>query len=652
MRLSSVLHSAVRKSLYRRSRMGTNNNNNNNNSDILRLAHLTTVRQYTATSILWNDNDNDDDDDNTAQDEQGQKKELLEKKKMLQAAANTYNRNRAVYKQQVRQVRKQYASEVAKQRAAEEAAERELQARRARKALERTRIQNVRAARNAIKAAEVERQDKLRKAEEYRIAKEKRDARHRRFQRARQMIVDELEAECHLWLTTHDEVDRAFTPEVEQELWGVPNSVFGAPEPTDDAHYWALEAHPWRMDKTYPTRQELYWEEFQEMVHEKSNIDRDYWREERVAERRRLEDKAKLRAMVRDEGRKSLLKRQRELLEDEFLTKGAKHKGAIPMPMPVPDLQILSNQKAMEKEGTKILLEDPTKFFVFEGDEEGNEMTSEEEYDDGKEQDDTAHHTGRTRGVPVALKDLVRDGSAQHLPYPLTIGFELPKDRRTEREKKRDEKEQAMIAAAAAAEEDAEEEEEFAEAMDIRALQRYDPNDNIDFDTIRYQTDEEWEEGLDPIKDAKLLATPREYRFTEDEILWMSEKVQGRIKKLEDELEYATATLERDLSVGIGIQPDGEPDPTQQETEREPVIEVDGKLINVEDLGVDVAKAKEVFSTLNNQQVLKLHMLEADIDAASSSDAKREILSTIDGLTSEQIDAIVTIEETIAKNLE
>lgn len=78
----------------------------------------------------------------------------------------------------------------------------------------------------------------IQKAQERKIEWEKelemtqrlRDKKKELYARARQRMVDELEAEAELWLTNEEEVEKALgNPIAGQRLWVRPGSIIGAP---------------------------------------------------------------------------------------------------------------------------------------------------------------------------------------------------------------------------------------------------------------------------------------------------------------------------------------------------------------------------------------------------------------------------------------
>ena len=157
-----------------------------------------------------------------------------------------------------------------------------------------------------------------------------RDARNERFAIARQLVIDELEKEAPLWLTTPEEVEAAFTSSAEQLLWARPGGVLGAPNPSLDASFWQYETHTWHMDRTYKSQREVLLEQIEELAYEEANVDASFWTPERLAEQEQLEEKARLRAMVHSAGRRELLRKQREILEDRF----ANEEGEVPRQQP------------------------------------------------------------------------------------------------------------------------------------------------------------------------------------------------------------------------------------------------------------------------------------------------------------------------------
>jgi hypothetical protein len=471
------------------------------------------LRVYSTTQVLGDDAD--------AATSKKADTETLLKNKM---AARDFNSRRADYKRQVSLLRREYADEVAQQRAADKAEQEALARELTRRRLERQRLKNIRSAENAMRQKALREQRGREFDEHLQLMQIQRDAKNERFAMARQLVIDELEEEAPLWMTTHAEVDAAFTPEEEQLLWTRPGGVFGAPNPSMDTEFWQYETHTWHMDRTYKSQREILLEELEEMAYDEANIDSSFWTPERVEERRRLEEKARLRAMVHSAGRTELLKKQNQMLEEEF----AIEEGDVPKQAPAPSHKMLSNDVALEREGSRLLMEDPTKFFVFDkslGDEavHGSERRGPEA---------SEAYEGPTLGAPVALRDPLREGSHQNKVFPYAVG-KIPKpDMRTEREKKQQEREERMWAAAQL--------EKASENIDIELAAEQQTAEDLEpplnYDEHEWDSDEEeWNKGLDPQEDAKILNTPRERRYKEDDIAWVVETLEGKIKHLEQQ---------------------------------------------------------------------------------------------------------------------
>lgn len=539
------------------------------------------------------------------------------------------------YAKQVSVLRKQYADEVARQLATEQAAAEAEKRETTRRHLEHARRKNMKSAKNALRQQQLKEKRDAEFAEEIRIKRQERDAKHARFAKARQMIVNELEQVAHLWLTTPQEVEDAFTWEAEQLLWARPNSVIGEENPSLDTAYWSYETHTWHMDKTYPIPRELLLKELLEEAYEEANVDAGFWTPERVAEREALERKARLRAMVRDTGRRILLKKQRELLQDRFSNTD---KTQIPNPMPVPSLRVLANTEAQEEEGAKILLKDPTMFFEFDSSEPSD--SNDEDDSDG----DITTYRGPTLGAPVALKDPTAYGPHENRPYPQPVGKLLKPDTRSERQKKRDERQQRMWEAA---QEKLSDEEQLVSQVEAAAEKKFggatiDYNNPPDYDS----DDEEWLKGLDSEIDSNIINTPRDKRYKEEDILWVKaelEKKSGEEKKLlrsglanvmhEPRSKKESEVIKRDLT--------SEPEEFQREEDED---------AELRSLGVDVDQVNSVLESLSQEQVLSLLSMD-DMDTDSlSQDEITEALMSVPGLTEEQVQKIVHLEKSLAGN--
>mmetsp|Transcript_21128 Transcript_21128/g.29848 ORF Transcript_21128/g.29848 Transcript_21128/m.29848 type:complete len:663 (+) Transcript_21128:135-2123(+) len=580
----------------------------------------------------------------------------------LKNAASDYNVRRAKYKKQVSELRKEYAAEVKAQIAADEAQKAAERKEVIRQKLERQRLKNIRSAQNAILEKEKRERRHQEWQEELLVEQVKREKKAALMTKARQLLVDELEEEAPLWLTTPEEVEAAFSPETEQRLWTYPNSVIGAPDPSGDADFWRYESHTWHMDKTYPTRSDILTEKLQEMTYEETNIDRDYWTDERLEEYREMQEKAKLRAMVRDEGRRVLLQKQKELLQDTFTTK----KGSIPKASPVPNVGVLANVDAMEKEGAKILLNDPTKFFEFE--QAASSAGAMEDGDDSST--DSLKYGGPTLGAPIGLKDPIRSPQNNYQPFPTVVG-KLPKpDLRTEKEKRRAERQEAMWAAAQGGA-DGEQKQVGVEFMADDEFESG-AGEPLDYEklSIEYDSDEEeWTKGLDPETEQEIIKTPKSERYTDADIDLVIKKIEKKIEHLEEQLLFDLESVQQELlaereaeegemkrqseevniedSLGqVGEKTEGIDDSGESFVQYR--LE-NGEELDLQSIGVDVGRADEILRGLSEEQMLALMSLNLDSQSLSTEDM-RNALETVPGLSKDQITNIVDMEQALAQN--
>lgn len=560
----------------------------------------------------------------------------LSKDERRQIAQN-YNNHRAAYKRAVGKLRKQYADEVAEQRRADAKAAAEEQARLTRQRLERQRLKNIRSVKNAVIMEEVRLKRKKEFEEELRIAQVNREARAERFDKARRMVVQELNEESVHWLSTPEEVDAAFDGTAnEQKLWSRMGGYIGAPMPTEDAEFWRFESHTWTPSRRYKTHREKFLEELLETSYNNSNLKESYWTDELAMFQGELEEKAKLRALVRLEGRRSLLMKQQDYLRDINIRNQVTQPNGLPAPpkkQPVPSLKILADYEAMEQEGIKLLEEDPTKFFVFE---DSDTADGEGEGEDGDEnaggettKKKAVGKTG-TMGKPLRLRDPVRDNTPTGTPYPEILGRVLKKKHRTQKEIKRQEREEKMWAAAAAEATDVDnnEEEVVPETNDPTDYQKI-LNYGDDYDLA-------WEEGLDPVKDADLLNTPRRLRFDEDDAEWFQEKLSKKITSLEE------LAMREELSELQRLGIDGK-------------VEASAK-VDEDELDLDYHDLSEsydtsVFDTLNEDQIVAMMALSEEDSKPKTAEEIKISLSKVPGLTDEQIESIVELEMSLLQEV-
>lgn len=589
---------------------------------------LVGARYYSSTTVVLEESGGDE----AAALKKVQKEAVRIRNKEI---ANEYNRRRAAYDKQVTSLRKEYASEVALQRAQNQAETDAKRQQDERSKLERQRLKNVKSAQSAVRQKQLREQRHLEFQEELKIAQIDRDAKNARFTMARQMVIDELEKEAHFWLTTLEEVEAAFTPASEQELWARPNGIIGAPFPTNDADFWKYETHTWYMRRTYKNRRDIILERFEEKAYLDANIDPAYWTPARLKYREALEEKAKLRAMVRDAGRRALLLKQQEMLHERH----SSDPNSIPSAISAPNMTVLNNYEAMEREGARLLMSDPTQFFRFDDSASANG----ERGDDEKMREKSNIYAGPSLGVPVSLKNPIAHSQYEDRPYPITLGTLHKDDMRTEKEKKRQLREEQMLAAAAGT---SKEDDDGVIDIDDTIPEHL----RVDYNKeVKYDSDDEWEASLDPESESHLKKIPAGMRVKESETEFVAQKLDEHIKHIDEQIRVETENARLQLGAirAAGRQVD--------DFERAPegshyyINSPDGMSYSMEDLGIDHDNVDDILSSLTEEQLLYMHAIETEAGYAPlSSDELRVKLATIPGMTEAQIEKIVSLEETLA----
>lgn len=562
-----------------------------------------------------------------------------EEASMRRSAALEYNSQKASYKRKVANLRRKYLEEH-KKHAAQDLAEQDAAvAATTRRRLERQRAKNEKSFQNAVRQEELRRQTQAAFEDHLRQQQAIREQKEALHQRARQLLVDELEEESHLWMTTPEEVNAAFDdPKNEQKLWARAQGVLGVPNPSLDSHFWSYEGHTWDRSKTYKTRSEVLLEQLEHEAYVETNVDfENYWTEDQIRETEAKEQKAKLRATVRQAGRRALLQRQKEYLNTEQETA----EGEPPKPPPIPSLSVLGNIAAQEKEGAELLLKDPTKFFVFDGSSSNTSGQSEDTY------------SGSSLGVPVALRDPLRTGKPQGRVFPVPVG-KLPKpDLRSEKEKKRQEREERLWAAAGKGGADGESDEDYLLAEEDREI-----GEAIDYEEAHANwdsDDEEWEKGLDEDLDKDILAVPRELRYRDEDLDQVIEDLESKARTMQSHVQNTIKTMEQEALSRL--------DRTEAETDQD---DADAPFFDSETteklkaVGADVDKYEELMASLNHEQLLALFGLEAreapsaggdestsDGDGGSASTPSTKVFESIPGLTESQIEGLTELESFI-----
>ena len=546
-------------------------------------------------------------------------------KKQKQVVSQNFNNKRAAYKNAVGKLRSQYAFEIQQQKQSDEKALKEAKAKETRKRLERQRVKNLKSVKNAMRHEEQRRVqaelsiDKIEQSQE--LIQKKQET----FDKARQLVLQELKKESQYWLTTSQEVDQALTSETQiQSLWSRPGGYIGASLPSQDAEYWKFESHTWDMSKTYTSLREKQMQELEDMAYFDANLSEKYWNDERIQFQNELEEKAKLRALVREQGRKSLLMKQRQMMQDIYTqenTVGPDGLPVVPKTMTAPSLNVLADYEAMEKEGVKILQENPEQFFVFDSSD-----------------------TEGSKGKPLRLKDPVRDLSGTNTPYPEILGRPPKADTRTEREKKRQEREERMLAAA---------QQEEASGVEYAADDEIAPSSQpLDYDQLANfgdASDTEWEEGLDPNSDADLLETPRDKRFTEDDVEWMITHLEKKIASIE-ELMKLEASEQNSTGGATGSTSDVDVVASSlgANTVKSTKVDDKGREYTSYEVMDDSSTSSATSIDMSALESLSDEQMEA-IEALASepNDTEEDIknaLTKVPGLSKEQIEQLVQLE--------
>ena len=392
-------------------------------------------------------------------------------------------------------------------------------------------------------------------------------------------------------------------------------------------------------------------EELEEISFQQANISPEYWTNERVLQHEKREERARLRAIVREEGRRALLEKQREMMRDLYQTGTREEvkKGKLPpSTMPAPKLDYLADYEAQEREGVEILKRDARKFFIFENDLPANSgvggHNSVETISDLEEQDDvlgdgTAQAISGSMGRPIALRNPFF--SDRPTPFPIQVARDLPKDSRTEKEKKRDERQERMRAAA----EEAALAAKSGTAYEIAMAAEEDLEDGsepVDYDAAEEAAEKGlWEGHMDEWNsmDRKVFnMTPPYKRLTNDEIDWLLDQLKSKVAKMQERIDL-DEKFRRDELKSAG---DGKSKPIES------IEDIDSNVM--EDLGYDMEMLQAMVKELTLEQSSALE----DIDFSGRTDITFEEMEAevrkVDGLTDSQVKMLVEMEMSLLKN--
>lgn len=503
---------------------------------------------------------------------------------------------------------------------------------------------------------------------ELEITQREREETKERYRKAKQRIVNELEEECHLWLTSAEEVEKALgNPAASQVLWARAGGMFGAPSGSgtafgDDGDFWRYECHTWDPSPTYKSPKEVMLEEMEHISYLQANNSPEYWTEERLAKEEKKEQRARLRAIVREEGRRALLDKQRQMMRDIYggdnsnnKEKGEKKGGRLsPTAMPAPKLDYLADYEAQEREGVEILKRDPRKFFIFESDlPSGSNMgglhnalnagRTEEGQEDATMDGEgiSAITSSASLGRPVGLRNPFFNN--QPTAFPLRMGRDLPEDTRTEKEKKRDERQERMRAAAEEAALAAKSGMSYEVAMAAEE-DLEDGSEDVDYDLAEEEAEKElWESQMAEWSDVDKKVfdmTPPSRRVTGDEVDWMLEQLQNKANRMQERLEFEEKIRRKELEASSSGERVTKPIETLDDVDR----------YVMQDMGYDMDMIEAMVKELTPEQSAALE----DIDFTGRLDITDEDMAAeirkVPGLTDAQVQLLVEMEMSLLRN--
>lgn len=587
---------------------------------------------------------------NVDEDSSQQQQPQLDKKLL----ATIYNQQRKIYNKSVSSLRKQYFQEIQQQRERESRLKAIEEAKLKRAALERRRLKAMRVAANAQREMEKREARRVEWEKELEITQQERDAKKALYRRAKQKIVNDLESEAHLWLTTPEEVERALgNPTASQILWARPGGMIGAPSGPDtgfgdDGDFWRYECHTWDARPTYKSPKEVMLEELENIAYLQANNSPAYWTKERVEAAERREQRARLRAIVREEGRRALLEKQRQMMRDVYGGDAAnadqqKGKKLPSTAMPAPKLDYLADYEAQERAGVEILQRDPTRFFIFESDlpnsrSLGSLHRTGDESDSTSSSEDAAS-IGASLGRPVALKNPFFN--YQPTPFPLRMGRDLPADTRTEKEKKRDERQERLKAAAEEAALAASKGMSYEVAMAAEE-DLEDGSEDVDYDLAEEEAEKElWESQMEEWKDRDRRVfdmTAPSQRVTGDEIDWIIEKLQTKVKGMQERLEFEEKIRQKEL----------ESSEHKVATSIDSMDDIDRYVM--EDLGYDMDALEQLVLQLSPEQSAALGEIDFTGRVNITAEEMTAEINAVPGLTEVQVQTLVEFEMSLLKN--
>lgn len=510
----------------------------------------------------------------------------------------------------------------------------------------------MRVAANAQREIEKREARRLEWEKELEITQKEREAKKALYRRAKQKIVDELESEAHLWLTTPEEVEKALgNPTASQKLWARAGGMIGAPSGQDtgfgdDGEFWRYECHTWDARPTYKSPKEVMLEELENMAYLQTNNSPEYWTKERVEAEERKEQRARLRAIVREEGRRALLEKQRQMMKDVYggeEMKSSFQKGTrLPAnTMPAPKLDYLADYEAQEKAGVEILQRDPTKFFIFESDlpNAKNLGGMQGSGGDDAEGSQDSGLSGASLGRPVALKNPFFN--YQPTAFPLRMGRDLPADTRTEKEKKRDERQERLKAAAEEAALAASKGMSYEVAMAAEE-DLEDGSEDVDYDLAEEDAEKElWESQMEEWKardKAVFDMTAPSQRVTGEEVDWIIEQLQTKVKGMQERLEFEEKIRQKEL----------ESSEHKAANSIESMDDVDRYVM--QDLGYDMEALEQLVRELTPEQSAALEEIDFTGRVNITAEEMTAEINVVPGLTEIQVQTLVEMEMSLLKN--
>ena len=219
------------------------------------------------------------------------------------------------------------------------------------------------------------------------------------------------------------------------------------------------------------------------------------------------------------------------------------------------------------------------------------------------------------------------------------MGRDLPEDTRTEKEKKRDERQERMRAAAEEAALAAKKGMSYEVAMAAEE-DLEDGSEDVDYNLAEQELWEGQMEGWSDVDRRVFEMTPPVQRVTGDEVDWMIEQLQNKVKGMQERLDFEDKIRQKEVEASGSADRANNPIESLDDVDR----------YVMQEMGYDMDAIEAMVKELTPEQSAALEVIDFTGRVGVTEEEMAKELREVPGLTEEQVQAFVQMEMAVLRD--